>query len=194
MKPRWCPAPACPTPRTTCVSACRRTRNSDLRRRDNLEARWPTLVTSHAGAQEPGHCNGGNDADDRDDDQQLDQRKALIFLALHGSVLRKRKQSTPVRSSPSRGVPRASRVLRTNPADHRSHSCLAADPRRPARSLLPAHRQPTHPQCGDNWLMIENSGRYIEMTMPPTITPSTATSAGSSIVSRPATAMSTSSS
>ena len=104
------------------------------------------------------------------------KRKTLIFLALHGSVLRKRKLINSGAFLAVSGVPRASRVPLGPTLTTIAHIlALAADPRRPGP--VPPPRpigSPTHPQCDDNWLMIENSGRYIEMTMPPTMTPSTA--------------------
>ena len=41
------------------------------------------LVAGHAGAEQSGHRDGRDDADDRHDDQQLDERETLLVTNLH---------------------------------------------------------------------------------------------------------------
>ena len=54
---------------------------------------WPRLagldgtLLCHAGAKQTGNRDGGDDADDRHDDQQLDERKALGVANLHLNLL-----------------------------------------------------------------------------------------------------------
>src|SRR4030095_4992407 len=48
------------------------------------------LVARHAGAEKPGNRNRRDDADDRDDDQQLDQSEPLLTFLSHG-IFRKKK-------------------------------------------------------------------------------------------------------
>jgi hypothetical protein len=45
------------------------------------------LVARHAGAEEAWHRDRRDDADDRDDDQQLDQCEALLSSNLHRYLL-----------------------------------------------------------------------------------------------------------
>ena len=45
------------------------------------------LVTRHAGAEQARHRDGGDDADDRHDDQQLDERETLLIANLHCPLL-----------------------------------------------------------------------------------------------------------
>ena len=65
------------------AAAAARRRIGDLRRRRDLQRRdGRRLVARHTGAQKPRHRDRRDDADDRDDDQQLDKGETLLAFCL----------------------------------------------------------------------------------------------------------------